>query len=156
QKALEREKLLKLENQQLQARIRYLEQQLYGKKSESAKPSDSLAADTAQPAKGPAAPPPRPRGQQPGKPGPSRRDYSHLPAEEEVCDLAEDDKRCPCCGLPFEPFAGTEDSTVVEFNVRAYRRVIHRKRYKPSCSCPDNKGIITAPGPVKLIPKSIF
>jgi transposase len=156
QKALEREKLLKLENQQLQARIRYLEQQLYGKKSESAKPSDSLAADTAQPAKDPAAPPPRRRGQQPGQPGHKRRNYSHLLAEEEVCDLAEGDKKCPCCGLPFAPFAGTDDSTVVEINVRAYRRVIHRKRYKPSCSCPDNKGIVTASGPAKLIPKSIF
>jgi transposase len=58
--------------------------------------------------------------------------------------------------LPFESFPGTEDSTVVEINVRAYRRVIHRRRYKPCCSCPDNRGIITAPGPAKLIPKSTF
>src|SRR5437762_2688212 len=36
QKALQRERLLELENQQLQARVRYLQQQLFGRKSESA------------------------------------------------------------------------------------------------------------------------
>jgi transposase len=154
-KAVERERLAKLENQQLQARIRYLEQQLYGTRSEAAKPSDTLPPAAIPTAK--ATPVlPRRRGQQRGKPGPKRRDYAHLPCEEEICDLAEDDKRCPCCGLPFEPFAGTEDSTVVEIKVRAYRRVIRRRRYRPACACPDNRGIITAPGPAKLIPKSIF
>lgn len=156
QRAVERERLLKEENQQLQARIRYLEQQLYGKKSESAKGSDTVPASPEQAAKTAPAVPPRPRGQQPGKAGPKRRDYSALPSEEEFHDLPEQDKKCPCCGLPFEPFLGTDDSTVVEIDVRAYRRVIHRRRYRPSCSCPDNKGIITAPGPAKLIPKSIF
>jgi len=155
-KAKERERLLKEENQQLQARIRYLEQQLYGKKTESAKSKDSLAARSPEAPSSPDAPAPRSRGQQRDKPGPPRRDYSHLPAEEEFHDLADADKHCPCCGLPYEPFPGTEDSTVLEIDVRAYRRVIHRKRYKPSCTCPDNPGILTAPGPGKLIPKSIF
>ena len=155
QKAVERERLLKEENQELQARIRYLEQQLYGKKSESAKSKDSLTADSAQTTKTPVAPA-RPRGQQRGKPGPVRRDYSHLPFEEEFHDLDEADRKCPCCGLPFEPFPGTQDSTVLRIDVRAHRRVIRRRRYKPTCTCPDNSGIITATGPAKLIPKSIF
>ena len=156
QGAVERERLLKEENQQLQARLRYLEQQLYGKKSESAQSKDALAADTAGPDKTPGATAARPRGQQRDKPGPTRRDYAHLPGEEEFHDLAEQDKKCPCCGLPFEPFPGTEQSTVLEIDVRAHRRIIHRKRYQPRCSCPDNRGIITASGPAKLIPKSIF
>jgi len=156
QKALERERLLKEEKLQLQARIRYLEQQLYGHQTESAKAKDSLAAGSAPPAKTPGATPSRPRGQQRGQPGPTRRDYSHLPAEEEFHDLADADKQCPCCGLPYQPFAGTQDSTVLEIDVRAHRRVIRRKRYQPTCSCPDNRGIITAGGPAKLIPKSIF
>ena len=113
QKALERERLLKEEKQQLQARIRYLEQQLYGKKSESAKPKDSLGPDPAQPASTPQAVPVRPRGQQRGKPGPTRRDYSHLPFEDEFHELADADKKCPCCGLPFESFPGTQDSTIL-------------------------------------------
>ena len=155
QRARQRERLLEQQKQQLQARIRYLEQQLYGKSTESAKSKDSLAA-AANTTPTPQASPPRPRGQQRGQPGPRRRDYSHLPAEEQISDLAEADKKCPCCGLPFEPFPGTQDSTVLEIDVRAHRRVIRRRRYQPTCTCPANPGIITAPGPVKLIPKSIF
>jgi transposase len=153
QRAVERERLLKAENQQLQARIRYLEQQLYGNKSESAKGSDSAPAGPEPTAQ---ATPPRPRGQQPGKPGPKRRDYSPLPWEEEFHDLEDHQKCCPQCGLPFETFPGTQDSTVLEIDVRAYRRVIHRRRYRPACTCPANPGILTAPGPAKLIPKSLF
>jgi transposase len=156
QRALERERLLKEENQQLQAQIRYLKQQLYGKKSETTKGSDHPPSSAEPTAKDAPGDPPRLRGQQRGRPGPKRRDYSHLPGEEEILDLADEDKKCPCCGLPFEPFPGTEDGTVLEIDVRAYRRVIRRKRYKPTCTCPDNPGIITAPGPAKLIPKSIF
>lgn len=156
ERAKQRELLLEQEKRQLQARIRYLEQQLYGKKTESAKSKDSLATGSAATAKAPGAMPARPRGQQRAQPGPTRRDYSHLPMEEEIHDLPDADKNCPCCGLPFEPFAGTQDSTVLEIDVRAYRRVIRRRRYKPTCTCPVNRGIITAPGPAKLIPKSIF
>jgi transposase len=54
------------------------------------------------------------------------------------------------------PFPGTEDSTVVEIDVPAYRRVIQRRRYRPRCTCPDNPGISAAPAPAKLIPKSMF
>src|SRR6266704_3003541 len=79
QKAVERERLLKLENQQLQARIRYLQQQLFGRKSESASASAITPPDAAGPAQATPAAPPRPRGQQRGKPGPRRRDYAHLP-----------------------------------------------------------------------------
>ena len=156
ERAKAREHLLQQEKQQLEARSRYLEQQLYGQKSASAKPKDSLAAASVQPTKTPGATAARPRGQQRDKPGPRRRDYSHLPGEEELYDLAEADKKCPCCGLPFEPFAGTQDSTVLEIDVRAHRRVSRRRRYKPTCTCPGNPGILTAPGPTKLIPKSIF
>src|SRR6266702_254482 len=48
QKAKERERLLQQENQQLQARIRYLEQQLFGRKSESASASSTTPASLAQ------------------------------------------------------------------------------------------------------------
>jgi len=159
QRALERERALQEQNQQLQARIRYLQQQLYGKKTESAKAKDSLAAGSVAPAEttgNTGDTPLRKRGQQRNKAGPRRRDYSHLPGEDEFLDLADADKQCPCCGLPFAPFPGTEDSTVLEIDVRAHRRIIRRRRYKPTCTCPDNPGIITAPAPAKLIPKSRF
>src|SRR5436305_1113638 len=109
QRALERERLLKEENQQLQAQNRYLKQQLYGKKSETTKGSDHSPSSAEPTAKDAPGDPPRLRGQQRGRPGPKRRDYSHLPGEEEILDLTDEDKKCPCCGLPFEPFPGTED-----------------------------------------------
>jgi transposase len=99
--------------------------------------------------------PGRPRGQQRGRPGPKRRDYSHLPVVEEDLDLPAEQRRCACCGLPFEPFPGTEDSEVLEVEVRAYRRHYRRRRYRPTCSCGAQPGIVTAPPPPKVIPKSI-
>jgi transposase len=58
--------------------------------------------------------------------------------------------------LPYQSFPGTEDSETIEIQVRAYRRVIRRKRFRPSCQCPGNRGIITAPPLPKLIPKGRY
>src|SRR5262245_42811567 len=90
---------LEQRNAELEAKLRLREQQLFGKKSEAgAARSEALTA--------PEATPKKPRGQQPGKPGPQRRDRSHLPFVQEVLDLPKDQQCCPCCGLPFEPFTG--------------------------------------------------
>jgi transposase len=43
----------------------------------------------------------------------------------------------------------------IEIDVRAHRRVIRRKRYVRTCSCPSVPGIITAPAPLRLFPKGI-
>jgi transposase len=58
--------------------------------------------------------------------------------------------------MAFHSFPGTEDSETIEIEVRAHRRVIHRKRYRPTCQCPGNAGIIAAPVPPKLIPKGRY
>jgi transposase len=147
QRAVQRKRSLEQENQQLQARIRYLEGQLYGKKTEA-----SPVPDTAPTTNSPA--PVRPKGQQRGQPGHVRRDHSHLPAAEQIIELPDEKQRCSCCGLPFEPFAGTEDGEILEVEVKAYRRVYRRRRYRPTCGCEHNPGIITAPPPDKVIPKS--
>jgi len=148
-RAVEREEKLKKEVETLQAKLRQRERELFARKSErrGKKKSERLQQNGKNGKK-------RNRGQQPGAPGHGRGRYDHLPAEPEEHDLAEDQKRCPRCGLPYEPFEGTEDSEVIEVEVRAHRRVIKRKRYKPTCKCPDQPGIITAPNPPKLIPKS--
>jgi transposase len=150
-KAKDRELLLLQENQQLQARIRYLEQQLYGNKTESTSATDAAAAAPTT-----TAPPSKPRGQQPGKSGPKRRDHSHLPAVEEIIELPPEQQLCACCGLPLEPFPGTEDSEILEIEVKAHRRVIRRRRYRPTCSCAAQPGIITASVAPRVIPKSII
>src|SRR5262249_28520668 len=66
-RALDREEKLKAENDQLKALLRLREQQLFGRKTETA-----AATAPSTPDGSPADTPPRPRGQQPGKPGPRR------------------------------------------------------------------------------------
>src|SRR5213082_1550660 len=61
QRAVQREKLLHDENEQLHARIRFLEQQLFGRKADST----TTAEDSPRPDRAS-----RPRGQQRGKRGP--------------------------------------------------------------------------------------
>jgi transposase len=143
--ALARQAELQAENESLRAQLRLREQQLFGTRSES-RPAPSEAQPRPKPGK--------PRGQQRGQPGHARRDHSRLPAVEEVIDLPEGQRHCSGCGLPFVPFAGTEDGEVLEVEVKAYRRVYRRRRYRPACRCEGNPGLIAAAPPAKLIPKS--
>jgi transposase len=149
ERAKAREELLKQEIQQLKARIRYLEQKLYGRKSEKKCSSEKNASASSSSNDSDK----RRRGHQPGTPGHGRRDYSHLPVHEEVYEL--DKAVCYKCGCPFheDPRLGTEDSESLEIEVKAHRRRVKRKKYKKACQCEDVPGIITAPGPPKLIDK---
>jgi transposase len=131
---------------ELKAEVRQLRQQLFGRKTEKG----SLGQLPAVPDK-PASN--RRRGQQRGSTGHGRRDHSHLPAQEILIDLPGDQCRCPQCHLPYAEFPGTEDSQTIEIEVRAHRRVIRRKRYRRTCSCPGVPGIITAPAPPRLFAK---
>ncbi len=149
ERAKAREELLKQEVQQLNARIRYLEQKLYGRKSEkkaSSEKNTSASSSGDEPSK-------RKRGHQEGSPGHGRRDYSHLPVKEESYEL--DKAICPKCGCPLheDPRLGTDDSETIEIEVKAYRRKAKKKKYKKGCQCEDVPGIVTAPGPAKLIDK---
>lgn len=141
-----REDALKQENKELRAELRDLKQRLYGRKSEKINsPERSFSTPKTE------AGPKRNKGQQPGTAGHGRRDYSHLLEKEETSDLEQ--AVCPKCGKPFEDgsFLGTEDSEVIEVEVKAYRRTIHRKRYRKTCQCDGVPGIITAPAPARLI-----
>src|SRR6266404_5805972 len=68
QRALQREALLRQENEQLRAQLRLREQQLFGRKTET-----SAATVPTPLLPGSDGPPRRPRGQQRGRPGPRRR-----------------------------------------------------------------------------------
>jgi transposase len=139
---LEREvEHLRGENQKLQA-------QLFGRKSEkqsSPDRSNQLAGEEE-------TSPQRKKGQQRDRPGPKRRDYSHLPAVEEPRELPLDQRACPKCGQALTP-SDTEESELIEIEVRAYRRTIRRRRYRRTCMCVDCPQTFTAPPPPKLIPK---
>jgi transposase len=149
QRALARLAELKAENEQLRAQLILREQQLFGKKSEQGAAPQSAPSAAPRPPK-----PRRPRGHQRGQPGHPRRDHSHLPAVEVPIELPAEQQACSDCGRPFASFPGTEDSEVLEVEVKAYRRVYRRKRYRPTCSCGKHPGIVTAPAAPKVIPKS--
>lgn len=142
-KAKEREERLQNENDELKAKLKLRERQLFGAKSEQGKGKSEGQKEKEK----------RNRGQQPGAPGHGRKRHKDLPVKDEYHDLPDDQKHCQCCGLPFEPFPGTEDSEMVEINVRAHVRRIHRRKYKRTCSCPNLPVIVTAKAPAKLIPK---
>jgi transposase len=151
-RALERITALQQDNEQLHGEIRRLQDQLFGQKSEKQSQKDRSnylpelddendGADTSRP--------PLPR------PGPKRRDYSHLPKVEEPIELPEAERICPYCGKLWLERSDTEDSEQIEIEVRAYRRVIRRRRYQARCACVAGQ-TRTAPPPPKLIPKSLF
>ena len=98
----------------------------------------------------------KPRGQQPGSCGHRRRDYSHLPEQVEERDLPPEQCCCQECGAPFTPVGGTEDSTILEIEVKAHRRLIRRKRYRRACACPAPSELVTAPREPRVIPRSIL
>jgi len=67
---------------------------------------------------------------------------AHLPERIETVGL--DCPQCPACGESLDEFPGTEDSQVLEIEVKAYRRLIRRRRYRPTCQCGCVPGIVTA------------
>jgi transposase len=166
-----REAALNARIAELEADNRRLKQRLFGARSESRQTPDRLAGspqcdplaedaspsadapsatDTTTPAR------PRRRGQQPDRPIPARRDYSHLPVVTEERVLAPQQSCCACCGLPLAPAGFEEDSTLIEIEVRAYRRRIRRRRYRRTCSCPDQPRIVAAPVAPRVLPHSQF
>ena len=79
---------------------------------------------------------------------------AHLPERIETVELAS--PQCPACGERLSEFPGTEDSQVLEIEVKAYRRVIRRTRYRACCQCACVPGIVSAPAPLRLIERGKF
>src|SRR6516225_3617412 len=148
--ALRRLAAAQQENEQLRGEIRKLQAERFGRRAEKQSTSDR-SNELDDPAD---ATPKRPRGRQPGQPAPRRRDYSHLPAREQIIDLPEADKVCPYCGQPLKA-CGSEDSEQLEIEIIVFRRVIQRRRAQRTCDCPGPR-TCTAPPAAKLIPKSLL
>ena len=149
QHALAKQRIAELEQEaaQLRGENRKLQDQLFGRKSEAAAATDrSNQLDDPDD-----TPKPQPRGQRRGRPGPKRRDYSHLPVREDLREVPESECVCPTCGLPLTA-CGAEESEQIEIETVIYRRIIRRRRYQRNCSCPGPR-TVTAPVVPKLIPK---
>src|SRR3954464_3351558 len=151
--ALDRVAALEQKVEQLEGEKRQLQADLFGRRSE-ARPGNDRSNDLEDP-RDDSQKPKRNRGQQPGNPGPKRRDYSHLPGREEFVALPPERSVCPCCGLPLLPLSDTEDAEQIEIEVSAYRRLIRRRRYRRTCTC-EGSITLTAPPPPKLSPKGRY
>ncbi len=137
----------------LRAENRQLKDRLFAAKSEKKSSKDrSNGLDDPKTVNTPR----RARGHQPGASGPQRRAHSHLPVVEEEIELPSDETACPKCGKPAAEMSETEDSEVIELEVRAHRRKIRRKRYRRTCDCHNELQTLTAPAPPKLIPKGRY
>jgi hypothetical protein len=90
-----REEELLSEVEELKAKLRKREQELFGKSTEkSNKIQDKhLVSKQEKPKKN--------RGQQPGSKGHGRRDYNDLPIELEELEFAEESCKCRCCDSPY-------------------------------------------------------
>jgi transposase len=151
--ALKRIEQLKGELDQSRGEARALKDKLFGRKSEKSARSDR-SNDLFDPEEVTAGA--KRRGAQPGQVGHGRRDYSHLPVEEEFIPLPAAMLACPICGKPATMMSATEDSDVLEIDVRPHRRRIRRRRYRATCDCDSARPTLVAPPPPKLIPKGNY
>jgi transposase len=149
-------RLLKKQNEELKqelelahAKIRDLKQRLYGKKSEKGTTKRDKPTTDDNPASS------RPRGQQRGSQGHGRTSRPDLPVVEEARDVAPEDKQCCICGKAYDALPQTEDSRIIEVQVKAHVRLIRRKMYSQACECAGAPGVITAPPAPRLIPKGV-
>ncbi|RKX42408.1 MAG: IS66 family transposase [Verrucomicrobia bacterium] len=147
-------KCAKLEQKgaELSAKNKDLQHRMFGKKSEkgSSLPSEKSNSSSS---------PKKPRGQAPGSPGHGRTQRPDLPVVMDQIDFPGGDPCCPNCGLPDLPKPGLDEySELIEVEVKAHTRRYRRPAYvpNPSCQCKDRPGVITAPIPPKLIPRSPF
>jgi transposase len=144
----------------LKARVIWLTQQVFGRKTESNgnKLSDSCPEtpiESFDPSQDSSLDK-RKRGQQKGAKGHGRKLRLNLPCIEILHELGQDNCCCPKCGKPFSVFPTTEDSEQIEWDVILRRRIDKRVCYIPTCNCGAVPGIVTAPPPPKLIPKGMF
>lgn len=145
EQAAQREAKLCAELELALAKIRDLQQRVFGRKSERSKGGSEQRAPLASRA---------PRGHKRGAPGHGRTMLAHLPQRSEYVEI--DTPQCPQCGLELSAFPGTEDSEVLAIEVQAYRRLIRRRRYRPSCNSGCVPGIVAAPAPPRLIERGKF
>jgi len=147
----------------LAERVSVLARLAFGDSSEKTKKTPKKTPGQDEPAGGqgggagggPGGGPGKPgRGQRKGSRGHGRRDYSHLPNREEVHDVGEGERVCPCCGAGYVAF-GEETCEQIDWLVQLIRVVHRRPTYRRTCRCPV-RGVLVAPPVPKAIGKGRF
>ena len=125
--------VLEAETAKLRSTGSALSRRLYGRKTEQQK----------KPGTG------RKRGQQRGAPGHGRTPRPGLEERTELLAPPPDACVCARCGQPYAP-NGVEESTLVEIEVKAHKRVIQRQRCRRACECASSPMEVSAPPVARL------
>ena len=73
----------------------------------------------------------------------------------EVPDPPAEARRCDACGKPYAA-NGADESSLLEIEVRAHRRVIRRPRWRRGCDCASVPLEVSAPPVPRLFPNTAF
>ena len=130
---------LEVQLERLRATGAVLSRALYGRKSEQ---QDKPGSE-------------RKRGQQRGAPGHGRTQRPGLDERTEEHNPPPDACVCGRCGQPYAP-NGAEESTLVEIEVKAYKRVIRRPRWRRTCACASSPMEVSAPPVPRLFPRTLY
>jgi transposase len=91
----------------------------------------------------------RRRGGQPGAQGHGRTPRPALDEKTEVHNPPADARVCACCGQPYVA-NGARVSSIIEIEVSAHKRVIHRPRWRRGCACASSPVEVSAPPAPRL------
>ena len=154
QHAKAKEKIAQLEQENLRkdGKIKDLRNRLFGKRSEK---TSTRASEQGKPKGSPK----KPRGQQSNSTGHGRTQRPNLPIINDKLDLPEEAKKCAKCGRPHIANPALDEvSEIIEVEIKAHTRRIHRPAYtrNPGCRCEETPAIIIAPPPARLIPRSPY
>ena len=97
----------------------------------------------------------RKRGQQRGAPGHGRTQRPGLEERTETLAPPEDARVCPCCGEAYVA-NGADESNLIEIEVKAHKRVIHRPRWRRACGCASSPKEVSAPPPPRLFRGTLY
>lgn len=86
----------------------------------------------------------------PSRPGHGPRTQPALPMVEVRHELAADQRACPACGGDVTEMTGQSETSKRVTTVKLTYHVEQHLRQKYRCAC--NGAVVTAPGPVQLIP----
>ena len=84
----------------------------------------------------------RKRGQQRGAAGHGRTQRPTIEERTEEHNPSPDERVCACCGKPYVA-NGAEESTLIEIEVQAHKRVIRRPRWRRGCTCESSPREVT-------------
>ena len=97
----------------------------------------------------------RPRGQVRGAPCHGRTPRPGLEERVEEHEPPVEARMCGGCGKPYAA-VGAEESTLLEIEVKAHRRVIRRGRWRRTCDCASSPAEVSAAPAPRLFPNTSY